>query len=234
MNLAEVQKFGEIGKGICSLCDDSDKTSGIPASMAVDFASDGFSEFNHVYLSKIIQTLERQLNEAKGSLKEKELKIAEHEAAMRNLESSQDRARSAIEQEPKRCIEMEAELEDLFKQKLEVEVQSVVITRSTKDSSVLVEDWIKLLGVQKSVPPEQTQSPRMVINAENKAVMQQGQAEKLDTHNTGIVDGKESLKMRRGVVKFTICLSIQLVLLVFVFTVFVLQLGPKSTVVVPT
>ncbi|XP_021774029.1 WPP domain-interacting protein 1-like [Chenopodium quinoa] len=234
----EVQKFGEIGKGICSLCDDSDKTSGVPVpSLSVDplvymeNASDGWSEFNHAYLSKIVQTLERQLNEAEGSLKEKEQRIAELET-MRSMESPQERVRSTMEQQTKRYIEMEAELQDLFKKKLEAEVQSVVIARSSKDLSVLVED--KILREQISLSKEQAQSPKMTVSVENKAVMLQGQAEKSDALYGGILGGEEIQKMQKRVVKFTKCLTIQLVLLVLVFALFVMQLVPKSAVVVPT
>ncbi|XP_021748946.1 uncharacterized protein LOC110714720 [Chenopodium quinoa] len=234
----EVQKFGEIGKGICSLCDDSDKTSGVPVpSLSVDplvymeNAFDGWSEFNHAYLSKIVQTLERQLNEAEGSLKEKELRIAELET-MRSMESPQESVRSTMEQQSKRYIVMEVELQDLFMKKLEAEVQSVVIARSSKEFSVLVEDSI--LREQISLSKEQAQSPKLAVSVENKAVILKGQAEKLDALYGDIFGGEEIQKMQKRVFKFTKCLIFQLVLLVLVFALFVMQLVPKSAMVVPT
>ena len=208
--------FGEIGKGICSLYDDMDRTSGVavrslPADpdplVYMNHASsmcDGWNELNHSYSSKIIQTLERQLNEAEDNLKKKELRIAELETTM-SVESPQDRA-----MEKKRCMEMEAELQELFKQKLEAEVQSVVITRSTKDSSNL-----DRVDNKKFISEEAL----CLSEIENKA----GQCEE-----------SEILQMQRRVIKFTKCLAMQLVLLLLVFVLFVLQLVPKSDVVIPT
>ncbi|XP_057530079.1 WPP domain-interacting protein 1-like [Amaranthus tricolor] len=212
----ELQMFGEIGKGICSLYDDMDRTSGVavrslPADpdplVYMNHASsmcDGWNELNHSYSSKIIQTLERQLNEAEDNLKKKELRIAELETTM-SVESPQDRA-----MEKKRCMEMEAELQELFKQKLEAEVQSVVITRSTKDLSNL-----DRVDNKKFISEEAL----CLSEIENKA----GQCEE-----------SEILQMQRRVIKFTKCLAMQLVLLVLVFVLFVLQLVPKSDVVIPT
>ncbi|KAL2940201.1 WPP domain-interacting protein 2 [Bienertia sinuspersici] len=236
----EVQKFAEIGKGIYSLCDDSDKTSGVPVlSVSYDpvssigHASDGLSEFDHANFSKIVEALERQLNEKENILKEKELRIVELETT-KSFDLPQDYAKIPLEQHYKRCVEIEAELQDLFKQKIEAEVQSVVLARSSKFSHLLVEEWLNLTTEQKTEFRKQMQSPGTIVNVENKAAMRQVEAEKLDRHNAGIIDSEEILKMRRGVMKFTKYLSIQLTLLVFVFALFVLQFGPKSALVVPT
>lgn len=217
----EVQKFGEIGKGIHSLCDDSSKNIGSTAySMSLglevckDRPSDGWaSEFNNIYLNKNVQTLERQLSEAEGRLKEKELRILEHEATINSMESAHD---------------------SLFKQKVEAEVEYLVITRSNKDLSVLVKDQIKLLMEQKSVASKQAQSLGMMTDVENKAIILQEQAEQLDALHKEMEGSENILKMQRRVVKFTKCLFMQLILLVLVFGLFILQLLPKSAVVVPT
>lgn len=225
----EVQKFEEIGRGIYSLCDDSEKTSGDPG-YKTDRGSDGWNEFTQAYLIKY----QRQLNEAEGSLREKEERIVELETTIRSMESTQDHVRRAMEQQYKRCIDMEAELQDLFKQKLEADIQSVVMTICTKD--LMVKDQIKFSMEQTSVYSNQANSTRMGVDVENEAIRTQGMIQNPDTldTNTSVVGDEELLKMQRGVVKFTKCLIIQLVLLVLVFALFVLQLVPKSAVVIPT
>ncbi|KAJ8420893.1 hypothetical protein Cgig2_016236 [Carnegiea gigantea] len=238
----KLQQFGEIGRGIHSLCEDLGENTDSPAysvsrpEVCMDNTSDGWgSESNHEYFNKNVQTLGRQLGETEGRLKEKELKVAELEATIKTMESPLEDVERAIQQQQKRCEEMEAELESLFKQKVEAEVEFVAMTRSTKELSSLVENHFKLLKEQKSLARELAQSSRTVAEVENKAAVLQDRLREVDTLYKESTGSEEIVKMQKRLLKFTKCLFIQLILLLLVFGVFFSQLSvPKSAMVVPT
>lgn len=238
----ELQQFGEIGRGIHSLCEDLGESTASPAysmfrpEVCMDNTSDGWgSESNHEYLNKNVQTLGRQLGETEGRLKEKELKVAELEATIKTMESPLEDVERAIQQQQKRREEVEAELESLFKQKVEAEVEFVAMTRSTKELSSLVENHFKLVKEQKSLVRELAQSSRTVAEVENKAAVLQDRLREVDTLYKESTGSEEIVKMQKRVFKFTKCLFIQLILLLLVFGVFFSQLSvPKLAVVVPT
>lgn len=234
----EVQKFGEIGKGIRSLCDDSSDNTGGAAyfvSPSTEVCNNRWNSlFNDAYLNNNVHTVKQQLSEAEVRLKEKEFRIVELEATIKNMDSfGQDRGKT-VELQPKICQEMEADLDSLFKQKVEAEVEYLAITRSTKELTILVKDQIKLLQEQKTSPREQAQSLRTMADVKNKAAMPQGQGEELDAVCRQMAGSEEVSKMQRRVSKITVCLTIQLISLLLVFGLFLLQLLPKSAVVVPT
>lgn len=238
----ELQQFGEIGRGIHSLCEDLGENTGSPAysmsrpEVCADNTSDGWgSESNHEYLNKNVKTLGRQLGETEGRLKEKELKVAELEATIKTMESPLEDVERAIRQQQNRSEETEAELESLFRQKVEAEVEFVAMTRSTKELTSLVENHFKLLKEQKSLVRELAQSSRTVAEVENRAAVLQDRLREVDTLFKESTGSEEIVKMQKRVFKFTKCLLIQLILLLLVLGVFFSQLSvPKSAVVVPT
>jgi len=238
---AELQQFGEIGKGIHSVCEDLAENTASPAysmsrpEVCTDHASDGWgSESNHEYLNKNVQALGRQLGEAAGRLKEKELKVAELEATIKTMESPLEDVERTIQLQQKRSEEMEAELESLFKQKVEAEVEFIAMTRSNKELSSLVETHIKLLREQKSLVRELARSSQTAAEVENKAAVLQDKLKEVDNLYKESTGSEEIVRMQKRVFKFTKCLFMQLILLLLAFGLFFSQLSPKSAVVVPT
>ncbi|RVW38977.1 WPP domain-interacting protein 2 [Vitis vinifera] len=238
ITLAEVQKFGEIAKEPISVCNSS-----IKDSSSADFASMGpeiheassscqlsseetrqsdscFMETQMHSLKQNISSLESKLEEATAMLKVKESRIVE-------LEESG----SAIELQQKQCREMETELEDLFKQKIEAEVEYLTLTRTIQ--KLRAGDQIMIYEEQKALAGEQAQMLNKLGEAEGKAAMLKKQAEKLETYCGDILGSEEVMKMEKRLCKVTLCFLIQLLLLL-AFGLFVFQLPPHSSVVVPT
>lgn len=239
ITLAEVQKFGEIiAKEPISVCNSS-----IKDSSSADFASMGpeiheassscqlsseetrqsdscFMETQMHSLKQNISSLESKLEEAMAMLKVKESRIVE-------LEESG----SAIELQQKQCREMETELEDLFKQKIEAEVEYLTLTRTIQ--KLRAGDQIMIYEEQKALAGEQAQMLNKLGEAEGKAAMLKKQAEKLETYCGDILGSEEVMKMEKRLCKVTLCFLIQLLLLL-AFGLFVFQLPPHSSVVVPT
>lgn len=235
----EVQKFGEIiAKEPISVCNSS-----IKDSSSADFASMGpeiheassscqlsseetrqsdscFMETQMHSLKQNISSLESKLEEAMAMLKVKESRIVE-------LEESG----SAIELQQKQCREMETELEDLFKQKIEAEVEYLTLTRTIQ--KLRAGDQIMIYEEQKALAGEQAQMLNKLGEAEGKAAMLKKQAEKLETYCGDILGSEEVMKMEKRLCKVTLCFLIQLLLLL-AFGLFVFQLPPHSSVVVPT
>lgn len=234
----EVQKFGEIANEPISVCNSS-----IKDSSSADFASMGpeiheassscqlsseetrqsdscFMETQMHSLKQNISSLESKLEEAMAMLKVKESRIVE-------LEESE----SAIELQQKQCREMETELEDLFKQKIEAEVEYLTLTRTIQ--KLRAGDQIMIYEEQKALAGEQAQMLNKLGEAEGKAAMLKKQAEKLETYCGDILGSEEVMKMEKRLCKVTLCFLIQLLLLL-AFGLFVFQLPPHSSVVVPT
>ncbi|GAB4849837.1 hypothetical protein Ancab_004635 [Ancistrocladus abbreviatus] len=201
----EILKFGEIGKDLHTLCDDTSITT----------------------------YLEKKLEATRDVLKEKETKIGELEATIHDRKSFEE-VRGNMELQQMRYQEIEAELEGLFKQRIQAEVEHLAITGATKNWSMLAENQMKVLEEQKSLAKCQAQTLRRIGDMESKAALLKGQAEQLEGFSSEISGANEVSKMQKRIVKLSSCLFMQLILLVLVFELFVLPLVPNSSVVRPT
>lgn len=150
----------------------------------------------------------------------KDFRIAELEAIINSSKSPKEESGSTIGLQEERCREVETELEGLFKQKIEAEVEFLAIRRTIQNMKVAAGDQLTHLEERNA----------LVLNklgeAESKATMLKNEAEEEKY-------GGDIIGMRR-LCKITSCFSIQFILLVMVFWLFVLQLSPRSKVVVPT
>uniref|UniRef100_A0A5B7B0M5 Putative WPP domain interacting protein 1 n=1 Tax=Davidia involucrata TaxID=16924 RepID=A0A5B7B0M5_DAVIN len=249
----EVQKLREIGKEHISQFYDSTQGSSLPSEFfSVDpnipeaSSSDQLhsGEIRHISSDSLetqaislkwkVNLLESKLEEARATLKVKEVKVIELEASLESNKSSKEEMRSMIELQQKNHREMEAELEGLFKQKIEAEIEYLAISRTIQMLRVAEVDQITILEEQKSLALEQAQMLNKLGDAESKAVLLKRQAEKLGTYCGDLVENNEVLKLQKRVCKLTWCFFIQLILLVVVFVLFVLQLSPHYAGVLPT
>lgn len=130
---------------------------------------------------------------------------------------------------------VEAEIEELFKKKIETEVQYMAISGKVQKLRVAAVDHITVLEERKALASEQTQLLHKVGHAENKAVMLKKEAEKLERNCEDIVaSADETLKLQKRVCKYSSCFFVQLVMLVLTLFVFVFQLSQNYVEIVPT
>lgn len=241
----EIQKFGDIGKDLLTFCDDSKKTSCKSPSVDSQIFRDGKSDSwdsegtgdtpdtlkaEVMNLTATVKTLEEQLEDTRGMLQERESKVVELEAAIDSCKLSEGNLVSTMELQQDRCQVIQKELEDLFRRRVEVEVEYLAIRKEIDQLSTVARDQVKLLAVQKNVANEQAEMLKTIGDVE---IRLKGQAQELETYSTEI-SGVEVKKLQRRMVKFSSCLFVQVILLVMVLDLFVSQLSPESGAVMPT
>ncbi|CAK7323896.1 unnamed protein product [Dovyalis caffra] len=236
----EVQKLGEIGK-VSSAVEDS--FLGNPeihkSNVSDQFESESIKEsssleFRVLSLTQNVKNLESSLEEANAMLKAKESRVAELEASLNGDKSPKEESASNTELQQEKSREIEDELEGLFRQKMEAEIECLALTRSLQKMRVAAGDQISLFEEQEALAGEQVQMLNKLGKAESKAALLKKQAEELEKYCGDVLETKEVFKMQSQVCKVTACFFIQLILLILVFWFLVLQLSPNSGVVVPT
>lgn len=127
------------------------------------------------------------------------------------------------------------ELEDLFKQKVEAEVEYLAISRTVQKLRVAAVDQISVLEDYKALASEQTQVLHKLGDAESKAALLKKEAEKLEKSCDEIANVEELLRLQRRVGKYCSCFAAQVViLLVFFFVCVILESSQDYVGLVPT
>lgn len=129
---------------------------------------------------------------------------------------------------------VETEIEDLYMQKIEAEVEILAMSRVVQNSRAEFVNQMTILEEQKTLALKQTQILDKVGDTEKKAVMLNKEAEKLEKFCEDIASADETLKLQNRVCKYTTCFFMQLILLALVLGIFIFQLSPKYVDNVPT
>lgn len=108
----------------------------------------------------------------------------------------------------------EREIEDLFKQRIEAEVEYLTISRTVQKMKVPSMDRITCL--------------------DDKAKMLKKKAEKLENRCEEIASSDEALKLQNKVCKYTLYFLVQLLLLLVILGAFEFQISPNYVELVPT
>ncbi|XP_060187389.1 WPP domain-interacting protein 2-like [Lycium barbarum] len=230
----EIQKFKEIGKDIIfghSLedvgipSDDSDFPR--PSTSVLSQHRDGTQhplnslESEVVTLKHNILQLQNKLQKAADLVKSKEARVTELEAILGSSSKKEEETN-------------EIELEGLFRQKVEAEIQYLTISRTAQKLRSAAVDQLTLFEEQKTLASEQAQMVHMLGDAEAKAAMLKTQAEKLGSYCEDLASTDEKLKLQKIVCKYGSCFFIQLVLLAIVVGLFLMQMSHDHAELVPT
>ncbi|XP_075487661.1 WPP domain-interacting protein 2-like [Primulina tabacum] len=119
--------------------------------------------------------------------------------------------------------DVETEIEDLFKRKIEADVERLAISRTVLKLRDAV-DQFNILEERRTLPSDTMKKDSML----------EKEAKRLETFCEDTASADETLKLQTRVCKYTSCFFIQLVLLVVFLVVFTFQESPKYTGVVPT
>lgn len=133
-----------------------------------------------------------------------------------------------------RNVDLETEVEDVLKQKIEAEVERMVISRTVQELRAAAVDQITVLEEQKALASEQTHILNKLGVAERKAAALEKKAEKLENIDEDIASADEVMKLQSKVCKYGSCFFMQLILLLVVLGVFIFHLSPSDVEVVPT
>ncbi|KAL0301014.1 UNVERIFIED_CONTAM: WPP domain-interacting protein 1 [Sesamum radiatum] len=129
--------------------------------------------------------------------------------------------------------DVETELEYLFMQKIEAEVEHLLISTTVQKLKLAAVDQITILKEQKALAPDQTQILDKLGDKGNKAATHEKETEKLEIFCEDLASADETLRLRKKVRKYTSYFLVQLLTLV-ILAVFLLQSPPNYGGVVPT
>ncbi|KAF5201942.1 hypothetical protein FRX31_008470 [Thalictrum thalictroides] len=249
---AEIQHFGEIGKEPILLFDDSadqfllkrefhsviseiheTKSSGQALFEEIEKNDSLPLEAELINIQSKVHFLERKLEEATTTLEIKESKIDELEGILNEWELPKEEPGSSLQSLQEKCKEMETELDDIFKQKIEAEVECLAMRKTSQKLKIASEDQIALFEEQKTIIGEQHNLLHKFRDTESKIASTKEQVDKLASFGEPL-DTDEVLKMHSRIRKHTFCFSVQLTLLCLVFVMLFLQSWPGSTEYVPT
>ncbi|XP_059666610.1 WPP domain-interacting protein 1-like [Cornus florida] len=239
----EIQKLMEIGKEDNSIV--SSEFAAVDPNILEASSSDQLHceeigqstlclEKQVISLKQNASLLESKLEESRAMLKEKEAKVIELEATLESNKTQKEKTESNIDLQQKNYHEMEAEIEGLFKQKIEAEVEYIAISRTIQKLRVAAVDQITLYEQQKSLALEQAQMLNTLEDAESMGALLKRQAEKLQGCREDIIENDEVLNLEKRICNVTSMLIIQFILLVVAFVLLLLRLSPHNAGVVPT
>ncbi|RHN65427.1 hypothetical protein MtrunA17_Chr3g0079781 [Medicago truncatula] len=246
--LEEVQKFREIDTEVVSPEDDSAKCSSASAGItAVDlgfhksFLSSHSSadetnqsassslEFQISSLKQHVNLLESKLGELQGVLSSKDSRIVELETALSSGKFPKEESANTLGYK-----EVEYEIEDLFRQKVEAEVEYLAIAKVMQNLKVGADLQFTLLEEQEKLSENQAQVLNKIIDAESKASVLKNKAEELEKYCGDSLVIEESFLLQKRVCKVSFYLFLQFMMLILFFCFLVSQLSQNSGVVVPT
>ncbi|XP_028759155.1 LOW QUALITY PROTEIN: WPP domain-interacting protein 1-like [Neltuma alba] len=248
----EVQKFREIGHEHVSPDDDSIKGATAAADIgAVDpkfhesslsdqseeegtkQTASSFFECQVMSLTKNVNNLELKLEETQRTLAVKNSRIAELETSLRNnrFPSVESSTLVHLSEEFGDAV---FDLDDIFRQKIESEVECLLITKMMHDLKVETGFRLKQLEEQEVLSGKRTQVLPKLSEAQSKASVLKNQSEELENLHDGSLEVEETIMMQKRVYKVTFCFWIQFILLIVAFWLFMSQLAPNARVVVPT
>lgn len=244
----EVQKFREIDTEVVSPEDDSAKCSSASAGItAVDLglhksflsshssadetnqAASSSLEFQISSLKQHVNLLESKLEELQGVLASKDSRIVELETALSSGKFPKEESANTLGYK-----EVEYEIEDLFRQKVEAEVEYLAIAKVMQNLKVGADLQFTLLEEQEKLSENQAQVLNKIIDAESKASVLKNKAEELEKYCDDSLVIEESFLLQKRVCKVSFYLFLQFMMLILFFWFLVSQLSQNSGVVVPT
>lgn len=248
----EVQKLREIGKEPTSSPGSSANGHSAPADFAttdrenyMPNSSDHLGsenirqtaltslEVQLLNLTRNVKFLEVKLEETRAVVEVKEARISELEAIINTSKSPKEESGSNIGFQEEKRQEMETELEEIFKQKIEAEIEFLAIARKIQNMEVVKDDQLTLLEEQNALASVQAQVLNKLEEVESKSTMLKKE-DREEKYSGYIIETEEVLNMQRKMCKITSCFSIQFILLVLAFWFFVLQFSAPPGMVVPT
>ncbi|KAL3614750.1 hypothetical protein CASFOL_041507 [Castilleja foliolosa] len=126
--------------------------------------------------------------------------------------------------------EAEAELEDLFKQRIETEIEYLTISRAIQKLSIADVNLSTISEEQKSTASKLPENK----TGDKATVMLDKDADKFQKLCEDIASGNETMKLQKGVCKYTSYFLVQLLSLFVIFGIFIFGLSPDYVEVVPT
>eukprot|EP00252_Welwitschia_mirabilis_P024737 TRINITY_DN7440_c0_g1_i1.p1 TRINITY_DN7440_c0_g1~~TRINITY_DN7440_c0_g1_i1.p1 ORF type:complete len:670 (-),score=155.95 TRINITY_DN7440_c0_g1_i1:421-2430(-) len=130
--------------------------------------------------------------------------------------------------------EVETELEEEFKKRMQAEMESLILREATKDTFFSMETELCILHEQKKLLAEQLQIAQRVKENESPLVTSNNQAKGLEDTSETLSEKVESKHMRKKIYGFGIIFLLQLILMFICFVMFMMPWPPQTNSLVPT
>ncbi|XP_062192563.1 WPP domain-interacting protein 1-like [Phragmites australis] len=178
-------------------------------------------------VSERIKHLESRVEEASALIKEKDPIILELKA-LGQMQSG----KTAIDST--NLLLSQSDLVRLYQEKMEAEIQCIILTRAYQTWATLAEDQMALYEAQKSLSQDYKQLGLKLRHAENRAVMLEEMAEKLRVQCKELSRSSEVLQLQSKASRVSLFCFVQFILLCIAIGTYLVRRLPSSTDVVPT
>jgi hypothetical protein len=217
--LAEIQKFVEIRK-------ETDENSTTYQS-ETEWSSSPHPDESVEELSENIKVLESKLEEATILINGQNSKILELDA----LRQKQPQDSAACNND---LLSLQSEVDQLFLEKMETEIQCFILTRASQDWKALTQDQFALYEAQKFLTGDHKSLETKLRHTENRAMMLEEMVDKLESQCKELSETSEVLKLQARASRASLFCSIQFVLLCIAMGTLLVRFMPSSPEIVPT
>lgn len=218
MHIAEIEKVVAVGKVPSDEFDIYDE----------EWSGSVHSEDPIDELSERIKHLEFRLKEASALIKEKDSRILE----LGTLSRSQS-GKTAIEST--NLLLWQSELDGLYQEKIQTEIQFIILTAACQILATLADDQMALYEAQKSLSEDYQQLGLKLRQAENRVMVLEEKAEKLQMQCKELSRGSEVLQLQSEASRTSLFCFVQFILLGIAIGTCLMRLVPSpSSEAVPT
>lgn len=214
----EIQKLSELGKEL----EAEESTSGNKDQDVIVLPY----EVNMLQLNEKMEHLEQKLKEASNTMREKDLRLSKLQILINTTDKPTLEEATSIDQ-------LEMELEHHLQEKLEAEIQCLVMLKAKQNWQVRAEDRMALEEHRASAR-DNTKMLLKLRDTESKIVMLKEQVDKLETHEKELYRRTEVLKMQSRTFKVSLFGLLQLIMLCVSLKMFFARVSVPFDEVVPT
>ncbi|XP_066348657.1 WPP domain-interacting protein 2-like [Miscanthus floridulus] len=213
----EIQKLSELGKEL----EAEESTSG---NKDQDVIVLPYAEADMLELNEKMEHLEQKVKEASNTIREKDLRLSKLQVLI---------GRATLEEEAAASIDqLETELEHHLQEKLEAEIQCLVMLKARQNWQV--RDLMALEEHRALSAGDKTRMLLKLRETESKIVMLKEQVDKLEVREKELYRTTEVLKMQSRTFKVSLFGLVQLVMMCLSLKMFFARVSDPFDEVVPT
>lgn len=187
-----------------------------------------------------LKSLQDELEAANERTLFEHMKVEECESQCQNqpiklkeVERPPEATASELQLLQEKCREMEMELEEQYKEKMQAEIEFLILTGSAQNDIALVENEASILQEQKRLVVGQLQTAIKLKETEVRALSLKDHLVELENSSAGLLEMEEVLELNNKVWGFSVFSFIQFFLLC-VAILFMFAQSPRTSNLVPT
>ncbi|TVU15637.1 hypothetical protein EJB05_39169 [Eragrostis curvula] len=217
---SEVQKFSDLVK-------DSEAEESSSGNKDQDVVVLPHGRVDVLQMNEKMQHFEQKLKEASDTIRQKDLRISNLEIVINGAD------RPLLEEDAANIVQLEMEVERQLQDKIQAEIQWLVMVKAKQNWQVRAEDRIALEEHKLSAGDNRKMMLKLQ-ETESKIVMLKEQVDKLEVHEKELYRTTEVLKMQSRTFKVSLFGLIQLIMLCLSLKMFLAPVSVPFDDVVPT